>query len=127
MASIVYLIFLSFSCVFCPKYFVLGHLVLFYLNKHRCAKIISRIFRNYSILEHTTYRIHVKLTEKYPNPALIRNSAGHKFQDGCEVEVLLTRWLLTQNMDFYRLRNESSSHGMLSSLVMARNVRESRG
>jgi hypothetical protein len=127
MACVVYFIFLSFSCVFCPKYFVLGNLFLFYLNKHSCAKIISCIFRNYSILEHTTYRIHVELTEKYPLSAPIQNPAGHKFRDGREVEVLLTRWLLTQNMEFQQLATGSSFRGMLSSLVMAGNVSESRG
>jgi hypothetical protein len=69
----------------------------------------------------------VELTEKYPNPALIQNPAGRKFQDGREVEVLLTRWLLIQNTDFHQLGNESSSRGVLSSLVMVGNVRESRG
>ena len=69
----------------------------------------------------------MELNEKYPFPALIQNPAGHKFQDGPEVEVLLTRWLLTQNMEFHQPATEISSRGMLSSLVMAGNVRESRG
>ena len=102
----------NFSIIFLcfyPKYSVLVHLFLFHLNKNRCTKIISRIFRNYSILEHTAYRIHVLLTEKYPLPALIQNPAGHRFQDGREVEVLLTRWLLTQNLDFHQPGTESSS------------------
>jgi len=127
MARILYFTLLSFSCVFYHKYFVLGHLFLFYLNKHRCAKIISRIFRNYLILEHTAYRIHVELTEKYPLPALIQNPADHKFQDGREVEVLLTRWLLTQSMDFRYPGTEGSSRGTLRFLFMAGNVRESGG
>jgi hypothetical protein len=67
------------------------------------------------------------MTEKYPLPVLIQNPAGHKFQDGREVEVLLTRWPLTKNMDFHQLGTETSSRGTLSSLVMAGNVKESKG
>ena len=69
----------------------------------------------------------MELTEKYPLPALIQNPAGHKFQDGREVEILLTRWLLTQSMDFHYPGTESSSRSALRFLVMAGNVRESGG
>jgi hypothetical protein len=56
----------------------------------------------------------VELTEKYPLPGLIQYPAGHKFRDGREVEIFLTRWLLTQNMEFQQLATGSSFRGMLS-------------